>query len=61
MMHIAYSPFYIVSFLSYLNPFLVILVFLSLVLIVCLYVCLHATVTSEFPQRGMNKSLKSKI
>ena len=30
-----------------------------LLLIVCLYVCLHATVASEFHPCGMNKSLKS--
>ena len=55
IMHIAYSTFYIVSFLSDLNLFLVFFVLFSLVLIVCLYVSLPATVTSEFPQCGMNK------
>ena len=36
------------------------LVFSSLVLIVCLDVCLPATVTNEFPHCVMNKSLNSK-
>ena len=50
-----FSLFSLIHFFFY-----IFLSILSLVVIVCLYLCLPANVTSEFPRCGRNESLKSK-